>query len=260
MKIKFLGSGSGLCSPKENYHSNILITADSQKNLLFDCGSHFQMAIEEAKISEKSIDAVYISHLHADHVGGLEWLAFKRYFGSFPFGKDKPYLFGNTKIIKDLWRNTLSGGMESIQGKRNTLNEYFIAFPVKANGCFAFGDSSFNLVQTVHVVDDRRIKPSYGLMIHQAGTKIFITGDTQFAPSALLTYYDQADVIFHDCELAEYPGSVHTQARELVTLPEKIRKKMWMYHYSGDFSKYGDKFAGFVTKGDEFNFKCEGEK
>ena len=255
MKIKFLGSGSGLCSSKENYHSNLFIEKNGT-NIAIDCGTHFPMAIEEFGIDVKDINAYYISHLHADHIGGLEWVAFKRYFGLFPFGTSRPWLFGNVEVLEDLWNKCLAGGLESIQGRINNINNYFNVIPIRPNGFFEWAGLHFDLIQTVHVVDDRRIKPSYGLMIKNNKENIFFTGDTQFAPNQIYSYYRQADVIFQDCELMQYPESVHAQYHELCSLDLSIKNKMWLYHYSGnipeDWQEQG--FLGFVAKGQTFDF------
>ena len=268
-KLQFVGSGGGLGSPKENYHSNAIIYKEPQNILGIDCGSTFQAAIEDLGISINHFDGFYITHLHADHVGGLEWVGFKRYFSTWPFGQDNPILYGNAELLDDLWEQTLSGGMESLQGQKNTLSTYFNPHSIPPNGHFHWEDIHFSLVQTVHVVDDRRIKPSFGLMITlphpvtgKPGKRIFFTGDTQFCPSQIMTYYEQADVIFQDCELATYPNSVHAQYRELFTLPDNIKNKMWLYHYSGKLPAQWetgdidgletDGFLGFVKKGQIF--------
>lgn len=260
MKIQFLGSGGGLVSPRINYHSNLAIYFDETKMLGLDCGSHFQMAIESLQISPNQFDAFYISHLHADHIGGLEWLAFTRYFGTYPFGTNRPKLYGNGEILDRLWKKSLSGGLESIQNKRNHLNSYFEPFPIKPNGEFIWNGVKFQLVQTLHVIDDRRIQPSYGLnIISSNGKIIFWTGDTQFAPNQIWSFYRDAEIIFHDCELAKYPESVHAQYHELCTLPLEFKNKMWLYHYSSDFDSLPPDwkeqgFLGFVSKGQIFDF------
>jgi ribonuclease BN (tRNA processing enzyme) len=263
-ELQFLGSGSGLGSPSENYHSNAVIICKDlpqQKPRLLgiDCGTTFQIAIEELGLSIFDFDGFYITHLHADHVGGMEWIGFKTYFSSYPFGQKRPLLFGNTEVLENLWKQTLSGGMESLQGRQNTLEAYFNTIYIPPNGIFtwapyALNRLEFNLVQTVHVVDDRRIKPSFGLMFKINGTKIFYTGDTQFAPNQIMTYYEQADVVFQDCELAVYPNSVHAQYHQLLTLPDVIKNKMWLYHYSGEIPQEDAGFRGFVKKGQIFKF------
>lgn len=69
MKIKFIGTGSGLTSLKR-FHSSFLISS-SGYNLLVDCGDGISRAILSQNINFNSINAILISHLHADHYSGL---------------------------------------------------------------------------------------------------------------------------------------------------------------------------------------------
>jgi len=263
MDLIFLGSGSGLISPKENYHSNLVLRDSEQGGLLaIDCGSHFQIAIEEIGFDVEAFEAFYVTHLHADHVGGLEWVALKRYFGPtgiFKYGRENyrgPRIIGNAEILDDLWTKVLSGGLETLTGRPNTLHTFFTVDQLPPNGTFAWHGVVFDIVQTVHTMDNRRVKPSYGLLFRIGDHRIFFTGDTQFCPNQITGFYDEATIIFHDCELANFPGSVHAQYRELCTLPEKYRQKMWLYHYQGalpeGWQEHG--FCGFVEKGQIFEF------
>ena len=85
MKMTFIGSGAAFTS--NNYHSNILIESNDKK-LLIDCGSDARFALRDLGYSYKDIDSIYISHIHADHSGGLEWLGFSRKFDA---SCTKPY-------------------------------------------------------------------------------------------------------------------------------------------------------------------------
>lgn len=69
MKIKFLGTGSGVTSLKR-FHSSFLITSKIF-NLLVDCGDGISRALLNQNIDFNIIDAILISHLHADHYTGL---------------------------------------------------------------------------------------------------------------------------------------------------------------------------------------------
>ena len=261
MKITFLGSGSAFVLSKENYQSNILIETDDNDRLLFDAGTTIPDALNDLGYTVNSFDSIFISHNHADHVGGLEYIGFKKYFSTFPFGSDKPTLISHHQVMDELWDTSLKGGMRSLQGKSATLDTYFTPVYLKDSDYFKISDDlRAEIIQTIHVIDDRRFMPSYGLMLVQESinNRIFITGDTQLAPNQMMTFYEQADVIFHDCELAEYPNSVHAQYHELNTLPEKIKAKMWLYHYifNEDYSELpdavADGFLGFVKRGDVF--------
>lgn len=69
MKIKFIGTGSGKTSLKR-FHSSILIT-QNKFNLLIDAGEGISKALLIQGINYNSIDALLISHFHADHISGL---------------------------------------------------------------------------------------------------------------------------------------------------------------------------------------------
>ena len=257
MKLLFLGSGSGLGSLKNNYQSNVALISHDNKILGIDCGTTFQLAIEKANLELAQFTAFYITHIHTDHVGGLEWVGFSKYFTQ-PIGCNRPLLFGNAEILEELWEHTLSGGMRSLQGSQNTLETFFNTRPLSPVGRFEWEYIEFLLIPTVHVIDNRRIVPSFGLIFNINGTTIFFTGDSQF-DLRLVPIYEKVDIIFQDCELMAYPSSVHAQFHQLCTLPLEIRNKMWLYHFGGkykDVCKLGKQhgFLGFVQKGQEFNF------
>jgi ribonuclease BN (tRNA processing enzyme) len=287
IKVKFLGSGSAFVFAEENYQSNILFTKEVEtqkvhessqftgdttyqnvkesKHLLYDAGETCAEALKAQDMIPQDLDSIYISHLHGDHSGGIESIAFKTYFQVFNFGKSefgsmKPNLLAHHSILRDGWDHSWSAGLQSIQGEVNTLESYFDTTYLQDNDSFDFYGTEMKPIQTVHVVDDRRMVPSYGMMFKENDTTAFLTGDTQFAPNQMLTYYAQSDIIFQDCEFAEYPGSVHAQFHQLCTLPLEIKRKMWLYHYSLGAKTYEELeeeakdagFAGLVKRGQEF--------
>jgi len=69
MKLKFLGTGSGLTSLKR-YHSSILLTTPTHK-LLVDTGDGIDRAILNAHESYNEIDSIILSHYHPDHFSGI---------------------------------------------------------------------------------------------------------------------------------------------------------------------------------------------
>lgn len=260
IKLTFLGSGSAFVLGDENYHSNILIESEDS-NVLYDAGTTIGDALARQGLSPSDIQGIFASHNHADHTGGLEYIGFKRYFGTFPFGEDIPKLIGHHTVLDELWDNNLKAGMRSLQNATATLDTYFNVEYVPDSGWFHLTDTvRCEIVQTIHVIDDRRFMPSYGLNIRVGadGKQIFITGDSQLAPNQMATFYTKADIIFHDCELAEYPNSVHAQYHELCDLPAEIKEKMWLYHYNlngGEIElpdAVSDGFKGFVKRGDVF--------
>jgi ribonuclease BN (tRNA processing enzyme) len=259
VKIQFIGAGSAF--NKVDGQSNAIVISESGKKLLIDCGSTCWTTADKLGLGLKytDIDAVYISHLHADHVGGLEELAFCTYFNP---SAERPRLFCNTQLMHELWEQALRGGLESIQGKVVTITEYFDCHPVENSSFFVWEGISFIPVQTVHVMAGYHIKYSYGLIIQEIGVssekpKVFFTSDTQFAPNQIMDFYRSCDVIFQDCETSPFKSGVHANFADLTTLSDDIRSKMWLYHYQpGTFhpAAVDNGFCGFVKSGQCFEF------
>jgi ribonuclease BN (tRNA processing enzyme) len=251
MKLTFLGTGSAFTIGADNWQSNMLLEAPSGKKLLIDCGTDIRFSLAEVGLSAKDIDAVYISHPHADHCGGLEWLAFSTYFN--PMCK-RPRLVASADLVDELWHNTLKGGMGSIQGQIASLDLYFEVNAIGPNGAFVWEGVTFQLVQVIHYMDGFRFVPSYGLMFDLNGKKVFLTTDTQFAPNQIRDFYNMADLIFHDCETSPFKSGVHSHFSDLATLPEEYKGKMWLYHYQpGDLpDAVREGFQGFIVKGQSF--------
>ncbi|WP_234110689.1 MBL fold metallo-hydrolase [Chryseobacterium sp. R2A-55] len=85
MKLKFLGTGTSqgipvigcnceVCnstnSKDRRFRSSVMITTDSGKKILIDCGPDFRMQMLENH--ETEVHAVLITHEHNDHVIGLD--------------------------------------------------------------------------------------------------------------------------------------------------------------------------------------------
>lgn len=249
-EILFLGSGSAFytgASVGENWQSNVLIKAPSGRNLLLDCGGDIRFSLLDQGLSCRDVHELYVSHLHADHIGGMEWLAFCKFFGE----HQRLPLHLSRLFVNDLWHNSLSGGLASLEGQVAELKTYFDVRPVPKNRHFEFEGTRFQLVQVVHIMNGYAVSPSFGLFFEVHGQKVFFTSDSQFTLKNLWPFYRSADIIFQDCETSAYRSGVHAHYSELLTLPPEIRSKMHLYHYNPGAKPdaQADGFVGFVDKG-----------
>lgn len=267
IEITFLGSGSAFTLAEENYQSNILISKKVQnltKHFLYDAGSTIAESLNAQKLIPQDLDTIYISHLHDDHAGGIEYIAFKTYFETYNFGKPefgsmRPRLIGHETVLLNGWDNCWKGGLESLRHKTNSLEDYFQCKYLKDNENFDFYGTEIQSIRTVHIEDDKRVVPSYGLVI-KGNKKVFISGDTQFTPNLLDKIYNSVDLIFHDCEFADYKGSVHSQFHQLSGLNNRVKSKMYLYHYALNGKTFNELekqvidngFAGLVKRGQKF--------
>lgn len=250
-QLLFLGSGSAFTVGANNFHSNIFLVTEIGEKLLIDCGSDIRFSLHEEGFSHRDITDIYVSHLHSDHAGGLEYVGFTTKFDP---QCDKPNLYLSDDLAAEIWQNTLSGGMKSIEGAITSLDSFFDIHPIASKGSFWWQNIKFNLVKMTHINNGTYLMPAYGLFFKLDNTRIFLTTDTQLCYEQLEKYYHEADLIFHDCETSGYPTPVHAHYWELAKLPKQIKQKMWLYGYQpGKLpDAKDDGFLGFVKRGDKF--------
>ena len=220
MKLTFIGVSSAFAVGKNIFQSNMLLESTDGRRLLIDCGSDARHALHALGYTYRDIDAVYISHLHSDHVGGLEWLGFCRRFNA----QHMPSLYISEDQRDTLWQHVLSGGMSTLEEEQASLSTYFKIEPV-VNRCFTWENERFELIKTKHTVSNGKLLPSYGLLIGEA-SKVFITTDSRFTPANFEDVYLKSELIFQDCEISANNTMQHARYDELKKLPQAIKKKM----------------------------------
>jgi ribonuclease BN (tRNA processing enzyme) len=253
MKLLFLGTGSAFTVGANNFQSNMLLISDRDDKLLIDCGSDIRFSLYEEGFSHRDITDIYISHLHSDHVGGLEYIGFSTRFD----GRcQRPRIYLSKDLALEIWQKTLSGGMGSISGDLAELNTFFDVYPIDRNGFFIWESIHFETIRVFHVHNGYFLMPSYGLFFSIDKQKILISTDTQLQLNFLEKYYERADLIFQDCETSKYPTNIHAHYQQLSKLPNKIKQKMWLYGYQPGAlpDALQDGFLGFVKRGQIFEF------
>jgi hypothetical protein len=249
MKLTFLGASSLLA---DGHNSNILIDCDG-KTLLFDCGITLKQSLKDANRNISEIDAIYISHLHSDHCGSLEWIGYYSYF----ILNKKMQLFIHESLYPQL-KSMFNPGMDRTEDKEMSLSNYFDVKVVKNRSgvSFSFASHNFKLKERLHIESPIGNIYSYGLTIDTlktAGSEaavVFISSDSKEV------HVEGAQIMFHDCDFNNYHG-VHADYNLLKKLPDNIKSKMWLYHHHNKWDDMpnvkADGFAGIVKQGQIFN-------
>ncbi|WP_411343120.1 MBL fold metallo-hydrolase [Paenibacillus sp. WLX1005] len=231
--LQMLGTGNAFA--KKYYNNNALVHADDY-TLMIDCGITAPIALHELGKEIPEIDSILISHIHGDHVGGLEEIGFRGYF----VHQRKPVLYIASPLIRPLWDNTLSGGMSQEGIER--IEDVFDVKPLVAEHPVQLSPGlKIELIQTPHIEG----KNSYSVLINDT---TFYSADMKFQPQLLehLVYERGVRTILHDCQLYP-PGIVHTTLDELLSLPQDVRATIKLMHYN-------DTKDDFVGKTAEMEF------
>ena len=290
MKVKVLGTGAAFSLTNGNVS---YLLEENGRRLLLDAGRPIPEMLKKHNIDIKSINDIYISHLHCDHIGGLEYIALSRYDWMnrpkvAPDNGAFPTLIGNHKLLEDLWNKSLAGGLDTLEGLEATLETYFVLKPIKSNEEFDWQGWKCKLIQQIHIMSGSVISLTFGLFMTKPGHQslYFVTDSQHCSPRQIEIFYKEADVIFQDCELTgldtktktlKFLSGVHANYAQLagylsansVILSNDIKSKMWLTHYQDFFNEdrdfFGntvnwnelakdDGFAGFLTPGQEFEF------
>lgn len=259
IQVTFLGVGSAFS--RKNATSSILIESGNIK-MLVDCGVPVLKSLTEYGINLKEVTHIFITHLHADHIGGLEQLAFLCRFRLQHF----PKIVSTASMLGRLWESSLRGGMEYIEQTPNdttpqTLNDYFECVEITPEQWF-FVEPDNSLQLFVHPSKHVLGLESYSLEISEAPKvrekSLLFTSDTRLNPELLQKGIESCRLIMHDCQLFESGEDnqfgVHASYQQLQKLSPEMRKCLWLYHY-GDTplpDAEGDGFAGFIRQFQSF--------
>jgi len=223
----FLGVGSA--SALELGNAALVITQSGKPWLQIDCGFDTPSRFE-ARFQQPIPAAVFITHLHYDHVGGLEQL----YFRAALLAKQiKLYVPAAlvTSLAHRLNQTSLAEGMASVW-------DTFQLVPVI--------EKFWHQQVCLYVYPARHHAPDFSFSLHLPG-HFYYSGDTRPIPEHLCHYAVHGETVFHDCGVVANPS--HTGLDELLSqYPVSVLNRTYVYHYSSAedvvrFEKAGLKVA-----------------
>lgn len=238
MSSDLLIVGCGHSESIRHFNNNAMLRT-SEGNLLLDCGYTIKRALDAQSLTIADVDAVYISHVHGDHVFGLERLAYET---RYKYQKKIDLIF-HESLFDELWHQTLRGSLGRNGEGDAQLEDYFNVKQLSAPHFDCFGHH-LDLVPVDHTPG----KPAYGVLIDE---DVFYSTDTLALPEVLPTLNFR--IGFHDVTLSDW-NPVHATLDSLISsYPEALCKKMFLMSYEDHFDDYSDavqqRFAGFAYQG-----------
>ena len=264
LSLFFVGVGGAFS--KRHYQTNLLIVK-GQDHLLVDCGTKTPQAFHELGLPIAHVKNFFLTHSHADHVGGLEEVMLIARYGT----QVRPNVWITEAYQNALWDMSLRGGgafNEENNGRNLTFGDMWqIHRPHWLSGMpretyeFEVGSIRLKAFRTMHIPGNAASWEdsfwSTGLLIDD---RILFSGDTKYDPELVSQFTDRfpVETIIHDCQFFP-PGGVHASIDELVHLPEKWKAKTLLVHYGDDWEKHMEKvesggFAGLVRQWTHYDF------
>jgi ribonuclease BN (tRNA processing enzyme) len=224
MRVTALGVGDAFSCL---YYSTCLLVEHGGARLLIDCPHPIRKILREngGGVDLPDIDAVVLTHLHADHCSGLEGFGF---FSHFVLHR-RATILACPEVAARLWPHHLAAGMDRLwRPERGALEElgfedYFEHLPLTLEAPARFGPFSIEIRMTRHHV------PTTALRLRAGGRTLGYSADTGFDPG-LIDWLADADLIIHETNLG-----AHTPHEALEGLPEPVRGKLRLVHYPDFF-------------------------
>jgi ribonuclease BN (tRNA processing enzyme) len=181
------------------------------------------------------IDDVLVTHVHGDHMNGLEGVGYFKHFA-----QHKALRLHTIAPVRDgLWEGRLALPMGRLWNGQTfrelRFEDYFAWNEVALDATTTIGPFALRARLTKHHV------PTSALVVECAGRSIGISSDTAFDPE-LVAFLSQADVVVHETNY----GPAHTAYSDLLGLDAATKAKMRLIHYPDEFDVAGSEIPALV--------------
>ncbi|XP_045213766.2 zinc phosphodiesterase ELAC protein 2-like [Mercenaria mercenaria] len=248
-EIVFLGTGSAKPALTRNA-SAILIQMRKDEYFLMDCGEGtltqlYQMyGLEKTHHILSNLKAMFISHLHFDHHGGMFGvLEARRKVISMAERSDRLTVFAPVPLKK--WFNLFSTCVAPIESTIEMIPHHVIHEAVKSNKDSSYiarakdvlGVSEFVVMPVVHTTN------SFGISIrHRDGWKLVYSGDSMPCQE-LVRYGKDCDILIHEATFDDYGEEDaafkrHSTTSQAIEVGRQMNAKFTLLtHFSQKYAK-----------------------
>ncbi len=194
----------------DRFGPSILVQAGSE-NLLFDAGRGCIQRLRQLNIGYDKLNAVFLTHLHSDHIVGLPdlwltgWLVSQREVPMNIYGPA-----GTADMIKYLQLAfAYDIKIRSDDDKAVAVGSTFVVTEIKQGTIY-----DQNGVKVIAFdVDHFPVKPAFGYRIEYKGHSVVLSGDTRYSEN-LIKFARGTDLLVH----------------EVIIAPDTLSKKDPKYH------------------------------
>jgi ribonuclease BN (tRNA processing enzyme) len=224
MHLQFVGCGDAFGSGGRFNTCFHLVGRDA--NVLIDCGATSLVALNKLAIDRNAIDLIFISHFHADHVGGLPFFLLE---ASHTLKRQRPLTIAGPRGLKARCAELME---TAYPGTKNMS----LRFPLTVQELPVGSRSVLGSVKVIpfHVAHDDRAGPCLGFRFEVDGKTIGFSGDTEWT-DALIDIGRDADLFICEAYTRDRPIEGHMTLSALEQHLGAIRpKRLVLTHMSTD--------------------------
>ena len=225
MLVKFLGSGDAFGSGGRL--NTCFFVNRGNSSFLIDCGASAMIAIRKYDVDPNSIGTIILSHLHADHFGGL------------------PFFILDAQLVSRRTRPLLIAGPQGLRARLDALMEAHFPgssgvqrkFPLEVHEFIPEVRVHIGVADvhaTGYVVVHPSGTPSLALRIECDGKVLAYPGDTEWTDTLIKTG-QEADILIAECYTYKRKVRFHL---DYATLQEKLpligARRVVLTHMSPD--------------------------
>ena len=210
MKLVVLGSGTSVPHPQRAAPAFWLETATG--SVLLDCGADSAHRMTQERVDWPNLDAVWISHLHLDHCGGL---------ASFLFGlKWAPQTAGRQTPLKIFGCQGIGKLLQAID-QSNNYRLFEQRFPIELQE--VSGGANFEIIAGLRAqtFSTPHTRESLALRLADSdGTSVVYSSDTGYSEE-LASFAHGADLLILECSFwRNKPTPKHLELAEAIRLAQ----------------------------------------
>lgn len=215
LALRFLGVGNA--NAVELGSSAAVIECDGDPLLMIDCGPDALTAYLERY--QAAPEAIYLTHAHMDHVGGLERLFFSTYFNLAQRGRLR--IYAHAALVPILQSRVADYPQVLAEGGANFWDAFQL---VPLSRGFWHAGFWFDVFPTRHHAP----MTSFGIALRES---VVWTGDTRPIPEVLSCLAGSKELVAHDCVVQGNPS--HTGIEDIEReYPQELRDRLILYHYA----------------------------
>lgn len=225
----------------DRFGPSVLVEA-GEKKFLFDCGRGVAQRIEQLRIPFTEIDALFLTHLHSDHIVGIPdlWLT------GWARGRKAPLEIWGPVGTKAMMTHLAEAyqfdiHIRQIDDKLPAQGAAVVAHDIKQGVVY----DRDGIKVTAFLVDHGVVKPALGYRVDFRGHSVVLSGDTRYSEN-LIRFSQNVDLLIHevidpDTFRARNPSMSaerlqaivghHTSAEVAGTIFSRLKPKLAVYSH-----------------------------